>query len=176
MLRPDRVTEARAMALKFGVVVGNFGTFGGEPGVDGCLQMAETAEALGYDSVWVHDHIVMPSNVESRYPYSESGASPFRTDQYIYDPIAVMAAIGARTSRVSIGTSVLVVPYRNPLHLAKELATVDRISHGRIILGIGAGWMAEEFEALGIGDLYPHRGTVTDEWMAVCINLWTQSG
>jgi probable F420-dependent oxidoreductase len=158
------------------VVTGNFGTFGEDPGIDGCLAVAEEAERLGYDSVWVHDHVVMPSSVSSRYLYNDSGASPFRADQFIYDPIAVMAAIGARTSRVGIGTSVLVVPYRNPLLLAKMLSTVDRISHGRTILGIGVGWMAEEFEALGIAEYYPQRGQVTDEFIAVCIDLWTQDG
>jgi probable F420-dependent oxidoreductase len=162
--------------MQFGVFAGNFGTFGEEPGVDGCLAVAEEAERLGFDSVWVHDHVIMPSDVRSRYPYSETGASPFRVDQYIYDPLALMAAIGARTSRVAIGTSVLIVPYRNPLVLAKELATIDRISHGRIILGIGVGWMAEEFEALGIGGYWEQRGAVTDEFMAVCRDLWTQRG
>jgi probable F420-dependent oxidoreductase len=162
--------------MKFGVLAGNFGTFGEEPGVDACITVAEEAERLGFDSVWVHDHVIMPSDVVSRYPYNATGASPFRVDQFIYDPITVMAAIAARTSRVQIGTSVLVVPYRNPLVLAKELATIDRISHGRVLLGIGAGWMAEEFEALGIGEHYAHRGAMTDEWMAVCVNLWTQNG
>jgi probable F420-dependent oxidoreductase len=162
--------------MQVGAVTGNFGTFGEDPGVDGCLAVAEEAERLGYDSVWVHDHIVMPADVASRYLYNDSGASPFRVDQFIYDPIAVMAAIAARTSHVGIGTSVLIVPYRNPLVLAKELATIDRISHGRVILGIGVGWMAEEFEALGIGELYPDRGKVTDEFMAACVDLWTQDG
>jgi probable F420-dependent oxidoreductase len=162
--------------MQFGVVSGNFGTFEGDPGVDGCITIAEEAERLGFDSVWVHDHVIMPSGVQSKYLYNDTGASPFRVEQYIYDPLAVMAAIGARTSRVSIGTSVLIVPYRNPLVLAKALSTIDQISHGRIILGIGVGWMAEEFEALGIADYWPHRGSVTDEWMRVCINLWTQEG
>lgn len=162
--------------MQFGVLTGNFGTFGENPGADGSLIVAEEAERLGFDSVWVHDHVIMPSGVTSRYPYNATGDSPFRVDQFIYDPITMMAAIAARTSRVLIGTSVLVVPYRNPIVLAKELATIDRISHGRVILGIGVGWMAEEFEALGIGELYPKRGSVTDEWMAVCINLWTQTG
>lgn len=162
--------------MKFGVVTGNFGTFGEDPGVEGCLAVAEEAERLGYDSVWVHDHVVMPAMVDSRYLYNATGASPFRVDQYIYDPLAVMAAIGARTSRVGIGTSVLIVPYRNPLVLAKALATIDRISHGRVILGIGVGWMKEEFDALGIGEYWARRGAVTDEFMAVCIDLWTQRG
>jgi probable F420-dependent oxidoreductase len=162
--------------MQFGVATGNFGTFGADPGVDGCLAIADAAERLGYDSVWVHDHVVMPSNVTSRYLYNTSGDSPFHVDQHVYDPLAVMAAIGARTSRVRIGTSVLIVPYRNPLVLAKSLATIDQISHGRVVLGIGVGWMAEEFDALGIADLWPARGRVTDEFMAVCIDLWTQTG
>jgi probable F420-dependent oxidoreductase len=162
--------------MEFGVVTGNFGTFEEDPGVDACLTVATEAERLGFDSVWVHDHVVMPSDVTSTYLYNDTGSSPFRVDQYIYDPLAVMAAIGARTSRVRIGTSVLIVPYRNPLVLAKTLSTIDRISHGRVILGIGVGWMEEEFEALGIGDQYAHRGSVTDEYMAVCIDLWTQDG
>ena len=161
--------------MQFGALVGNFGNFGEDPGVDGCLAVAEAAERLGYDSVWVHDHVIMPSNVTSTYLYNDSGASPFSPGQFIYDPLVVMAAIGARTTRVRIGTSVLVVPYRNPLVLAKQLSTIDRISHGRVILGIGVGWMAEEFAALGIADQYPHRGRVTDEFMAVCIDLWTQT-
>jgi probable F420-dependent oxidoreductase len=162
--------------MEIGVVTGNFGTFGEDPGVDGCLAVADAAERLGYDSVWVHDHVIMPSDVSSRYLYNDTGASPFRVEQYIYDPLAVMAAVGARTSRVAIGTSVLIVPYRNPLVLAKALATIDRIAHGRIVLGIGVGWMAEEFAALGIADQWADRGRVTDEYMAVCIDLWTQEG
>ena len=163
-------------SVQFGALVGNFGTYGEDPGVDGCIAVAEEAERLGYDSVWVHDHVVMPTGVRSRYLYNESGASPFRPEQFIYDPITVMAAIAARTQRVLIGTSVLIVPYRNPLVLAKELSTIDRISHGRVALGIGVGWMREEFDALGIDDLYERRGAVTDEFMAACIDLWTQDG
>lgn len=162
--------------MQFGALVGNFGTYGEDPGVDGCIAVADEAERLGYDSVWVHDHVVMPSGVRSRYLYNETGDSPFRPEQFIYDPITVMAAIAARTQRVLIGTSVLIVPYRNPLVLAKELSTIDRISHGRVALGIGVGWMREEFDALGIGHLYERRGAVTDEYMAACIDLWTQDG
>lgn len=162
--------------MQFGVLAGNFGTYGEDPGVAGCLAVAEEAERLGFDSVWVHDHVIMPSGVTSRYPYSETGTSPFSVDQYIYDPLALMAAIGARTSRVAIGTSVLIVPYRNPLVLAKALSTIDRISRGRIILGIGVGWMQEEFAALGISEYWRNRGGVTDEFMAVCRNLWMQQG
>jgi probable F420-dependent oxidoreductase len=174
--RDEHASCAGVPAMRFGVAAGNFGNFGSEPGVAGCLAVAEEAERLGFDSVWVHDHVVMPSNVRSRYLYNTSGDSPFRPDQYIYDPLAVMAAIAARTERVEIGTSVLIVPYRNPLVLAKTLSTIDHISRGRVILGIGVGWMAEEFDALGLADQYEQRGRVTDEYMAVCIDLWTQDG
>ncbi len=162
--------------MEFGILTGNFGTFGETPGVDGCLAVARAADRLGYDSIWVHDHVIMPSGVESKYPYNATGASPFRVDQFIYDPIPLMGAIAAITERVKIGTSVLVVPYRNPLTIAKAFSTIDRISHGRVICGIGVGWMKEEFDALGIGEHYEHRGAMTDEWMAVCIDLWTQQG
>ncbi|MDQ1425205.1 MAG: hypothetical protein QOD72_2703, partial [Acidimicrobiaceae bacterium] len=73
--------------MKFGVVTGNFGTFGEDPGVDGCLAVADEADRLGYDSVWVHDHVIMPSHVTSRYLYNDTGASPFRVEQFIYDPL-----------------------------------------------------------------------------------------
>ena len=77
--------------MQVGALVGNFGSFGEDPGVDGCLAVAAAAERIGYDSVWVHDHVVMPSNVTSRYLYNASGGSPFHVDQHIYDPLAVMA-------------------------------------------------------------------------------------
>ena len=80
-------------AMQVGALVGNFGTYGEDPGVDGCLAVADEAERLGYDSVWVHDHVVMPTGVTSRYLYNETGDSPFRPEQFIYDPITVMAAI-----------------------------------------------------------------------------------
>src|SRR3984957_17464470 len=132
--------------MKVGVDLGNFGAFGADPGVDGCLAVAEEAERLGYDSVWVHDHVIIPTDVTSRYLYNATGDSPFRTDQYIYDPLSVMAAVGARTHRGGSGPTGLTGPYPNPLGLAKSLATIDRISHGRVILGIGVGWMQEEFD------------------------------
>ena len=163
--RDEHAACAGVPAVRFGVAAGNFGNFGSEPGVAGCLAVAEEAERLGFDSVWVHDHVVMPSNVRSTYLYNTSGDSPFRPDQYIYDPLAVMAAIAARTERVEIGTSVLIVPYRNPLVLAKTLSTIDHISRGRVILGIGVGWMAEEFDALGLADQYGTAGgSPTSTW------------
>jgi probable F420-dependent oxidoreductase len=85
----------------------------------------------------------------------------------------MMAALAVATQRVEIGTSVLIVPYRNPVVLAKMVATIDQLARGRVRLGVGVGWMREEFEALGIEDWYPVRGRVTDEWIAICKALWS---
>ncbi len=162
--------------MKFGIPIGNFGTFGKYGDAEHVIAAAEQAEQLGYDSVWVHDHIFMPAKIDSRYPYNESGVAGFAYHQDIYDPLAIMAAAAVRTSRVQIGTSVLIIPYRNPLHQAQMLATLDQLSHGRIVLGIGVGWMGEEFNALGLADHFPIRGRITDEWMQVCIEAWTAEG
>lgn len=162
--------------MKIGVPVGNFGMFGKAGSAADQVRVAVAAEQLGFDSVWVHDHLVMPAGIASRYPYNESGVAGFAWRQEIDDPLAMLAAIAAATSRVEIGTSVLIVPYRNPLVLAKMLATIDQIAHGRLRLGIGVGWMREEFEALGIGEGYRVRGRVTDEWLAICKALWSSEG
>ncbi|HEY7295016.1 MAG TPA: LLM class F420-dependent oxidoreductase [Dehalococcoidia bacterium] len=162
--------------MKLGITIGNFGQFGKHGDAADQVRVAVAAEELGFDSVWVHDHIVMPVSIDSRYPYNESGVAGFAWRQDIYDPLAMLGAVAAATSRVEIGTSVLIVPYRNPLVLAKMLATIDQIAHGRLRLGVGVGWMREEFEALGIGDWYPVRGRVTDEWLAICKALWSSEG
>jgi probable F420-dependent oxidoreductase len=159
--------------MKIGVTVGNFDTFGKHGGTADIIDVACQAEGLGFDSVWLHDHLFMPATIRAKYPYNDSGVAGFAYRQNIYDPYAMMAAIAVRTSRVQIGTSVVIVPYRNPIVQARMLATLDQLSHGRILFGLGVGWMSEEFDALGISDYYPIRGTVTDEWMRICMALWT---
>lgn len=162
--------------MKFGVPIGNFGQFGTHGTARDQTRVAAAAERLGLDSVWVHDHLVMPARIRARYPYNESGVAGFAWRQEIYDPLTMLSALAVATERVEIGTSVLIVPYRNPVVLAKMLATIDQLARGRLRLGIGVGWMQEEFEALGIGDWYPIRGRVTDEWIAVCKELWSANG
>ncbi|MCW2540110.1 MAG: class F420-dependent oxidoreductase [Frankiales bacterium] len=158
--------------MKIGIAIGNFDTFGKQGGTAEILEVARHAERLGLDSVWLHDHLFMPATIKARYPYNESGVAGFAYRQNIYDPYAMMAAVAVNTTTVQIGTSVVIVPYRNPILQARMLATLDHLSHGRIVFGLGVGWMAEEFEALGIADYYPIRGTVTDEWMRICMALW----
>lgn len=160
--------------MKFGIPIGNFGTAGKFGGVADVLDIAERAELLGFDSVWVHDHIFMPAAIQSRYPYNDSGSAGFAYRQDIMDPLAIMAAVAVRTAEVQIGTSVLIVPYRDPLFQAQAIATLDQLSEGRVVLGIGVGWMEEEFEALGLGgERFRRRGALTDEWLSIAMSAWT---
>lgn len=132
---------------------------------------AQAAEASGFDSLWVSDHVIVPKRLASRYPYNESGAFPFRPDAPFLDPIATLLFVAGCTERARLGTAVLIVPYRNPVVQAKELATLDFVSAGRLILGIGTGWMEEEFTALSVP--FAHRGGRTDEYLALIKRLWT---
>ena len=160
--------------MKFGIPIGNFGTAGKFGNINDVIDIAERAELLGFDSVWVHDHVFMPARIKSRYPYNDSGVAGFAYHQDIMDPLAVMSAVAVRTSEIQIGTSVLIIPYRDPLFQAQMIATVDQISEGRVLLGIGVGWMEEEFEALGLGgEPFERRGAMTDEWMSIAISAWT---
>jgi probable F420-dependent oxidoreductase len=164
--------------VKIGVTVRNFGGFGPDAdGIHGCLSLAGGAEALGFDSVWVTDHVVLPREFRTPYPYNESGVFPFTYQDDIYDPLILMSALAQRTERVEIGVAVLVVPYRHPLMTAKMLATADQLSDGRVILGAGVGWLAEEFEALGLPvDHFTHRGSVTNDYLRAMKEAWLNTG
>jgi probable F420-dependent oxidoreductase len=162
--------------MKFGVAIGNFGQFRKHGTARDLVRVAQAAERLGFDSVWVHDHLVMPADIKARYPYNDSGVAGFAWRQDIYEPLSIMGAVAAATERVEIGTSVLIIPYRNPVVLARMLVTIDNLAAGRVRLGIGVGWMREEFEALEIGDWFDVRGRVTDEWLAICRTLWSSEG
>ena len=163
--------------MKFGVSTGNLGSMGSEPGPGACLEIARHAEDLGYDSVWVHDHVVLPQVFNTDYPYNVGGNFPFAWDSNVYDPLVMMNALAAVTSRVSIISSVLVIPYRHPALTAKMLANADLLSNGRIILGAGAGWLEDEFDALGLPpEHFRRRGTVTSEYIRAIKEMWTNTG
>src|SRR5205807_1472708 len=123
--------------------------------------LAQHVEALGLDSVWVSDHIIVPRHIDSFYPYDSEGRFPSAPDQDYYEPLTTLAFLAACTTRVQLGTSVLILPYRNALLTAKMVSTLDALSGGRVILGIGVGWMEEEFAALGL-DTFHRRGEVSD--------------
>jgi alkanesulfonate monooxygenase SsuD/methylene tetrahydromethanopterin reductase-like flavin-dependent oxidoreductase (luciferase family) len=112
-------------------------------------RLAARAEALGFDSVWVSDPVIIPAEWASEYPYGPPGTFTLASSRNYYEPLITLAWVAGATQRVRLGVSVLVVPYRNPVVTAKQLATIDSLSGGRLILGIGVGWLQEEFEALG---------------------------
>jgi probable F420-dependent oxidoreductase len=163
--------------MRVGVTVRNLDRFGPDGGVHDCLAIARRAEALGYDSVWVADHVVIPREIRSRYPYNATGTFRHGPTDDIYDPLVLISALAQITERVEIGVAVLVVPYRHPLMTAKMLATADRLSEGRIILGAGVGWLEEEFTALGLPAAhFAHRGSVTNDYLRAIKEAWLNTG
>jgi probable F420-dependent oxidoreductase len=130
---------------------------------------AATAERLGFSTIWAPEHVVLLDEYTSKYPYS-TGKFPSPTDTPIADPFATLAYAAACTSTIRLATGVCLVPEHNPLILAKTVATVDRLSGGRFIFGVGVGWLAEEFAALGVP--FEHRGRRTRENIEVMRKLW----
>lgn len=155
--------------MKFGVAFANIGPF---VGADAAVGLAQAAEAAGFESIWTVDHVVVPAGYESKYPYDESGKLPSGEATVFPDPLIWLAYVAARTSTLRLGTGILIVPQRNPLVLAKELATLDHLSGGRMILGAGIGWLEEEFAALGVP--FAGRGQRTEEAIAAMRALWSQ--
>jgi len=133
--------------------------------------IAVNAERLGFASVWAPEHVVLLERYTSKYPYS-SGEFPMPTDTPIGDPFTTLAYIAACTSAIKLGTGICLVPEHNPLVLAKTVATLDRLSGGRFILGVGVGWLAEEFGALGIP--WERRAQRTREYIEVMRKLWRE--
>lgn len=135
------------------------------------LLVAERAETLGYNAIWVTDHIVIPFPMASRYPYSPSGRFIVDATVDYLEPVTSLAFLAGRTRRIRVGTSVLVVGLRHPLLTAKALATLDVLSGGRLIVGVGTGWLAEEFAALGV----PFHGRVerSEEYLRIFREVWT---
>ena len=133
---------------------------------------ARLAEDLGYHSVFVADHVAMPRTLASKYPYSRDGGFPYDPDQDWLDPLVALGYLAGRTTRIRIGTSITVLPMRHPIVTAKQVATADRLSNGRVIFGVGVGWMAEEFGLLGVP--FADRGRRMDEYLALVKTLWTE--
>jgi probable F420-dependent oxidoreductase len=143
---------------------------GTKPTAEDYLRIAQHAEALGYHSVWLGDHIVIPEQIAAPYPYTKDGSVGFARNTPWPDPFVLLAAIGATTRTILLGTSVVIVPYRNPLHVAKAVATLDLVSRGRYQFGVGIGWLQEEFAALG--ESFSERAARTREYLHVMKALW----
>jgi probable F420-dependent oxidoreductase len=136
------------------------------------VAFARLAEEHGFESLWVVEHVVMAVEYRSVYPYDPSGRSPFTAEVAQPDPLVWLSYVAAATTRLRLATGVLILPQRNPLILAKELASLDRLSGGRVELGIGVGWVREEAEA--VGTRFEERGRRADEYVAVMRTLWRQ--
>jgi probable F420-dependent oxidoreductase len=138
---------------------------------EGARAIARAAEAAGVESLWTVEHVVIPQAYASQYPYSRSGRMGGDERSSIPDPLVWLAYVGALTSRLRLATGILILPQRNPVILAKEVATLDVLTGGRLILGVGIGWLREEFEALGIP--FADRARRTEEAMAALRALWS---
>lgn len=174
--------------MQIGVYLISPPTRGGAPAAEGpgrtgdvvtsawLAQVAAHAEGLGFDAFWLPDHVVMPVRYTSVYPYQPAPSEGF--ERYPYDespfpePLTALAFVAGATTRIRLATGVLIVPERNPVVLAKQVATLDALSGGRVQLGVGAGWLREEYEALGMS--WEHRGRRLDEAMEAMRHLWRE--
>jgi len=136
------------------------------------MQVAQAAERAGFAFLSVNDHVIVPGHLGSAYPYTQGGAWAAAEHGHCFDQLTTLAFLAGCTSRLRLLTSVMVVPHRPPIATAKMLATIDVLSGGRLLLGVGAGWMKEEFALLGAP--FAERGTVTDEYLEAFKALWTQ--
>src|SRR5437867_6827930 len=157
--------------MKFGLRYASLGRYANGPAA---LELAQAAESAGFDSIWTVEHVVVPHGYQSRYPYSETGRMGAGLEDFpIPDPLIWLAYIAAATRSLKLGTAIMILPQRNPVVTAKAVATLDHLAGGRrVLLGIGVGWLAEEFASLGIP--FEDRGPRTDEYVAAMRALWSQ--
>ncbi len=156
--------------MKFGLMFVNSGPFSNP---ELLAHLAVTAENCGFESLWTVEHVVIPKGYQTPYPYSKDGKIPGGEDVAIPDPLLPLGFVAALTKKVRLATGVMILPQRHPLYVAKELATLDLLSGGRTILGIGSGWLKEEFDALGLD--FHVRGARTDEAIQALRACWCES-
>ena len=151
--------------MRIGVKVNNVGP-------DGHLVVhhARIAEEVGFDSLWLSDRVINPEHIESHYPFTADGSAPWTADTAWYESIVSLSLVAAATERIEVATGVLVAPLRDPVVVGRQMATLDVLTGGRTVLGIGVGWMREEFEGIGIP--WARRGARTEEWLRVVRAVW----
>ena len=155
--------------MKFGLRYCNTGRY-----VDPAeaVALARAGEAAGFESLWTVEHTVVPGGYGSKYPYADSGRMAGGNDSIaLPDPLIWMAYVAAVTTRIKLATGIMILPQHNPVVAAKQIATLDHMSGGRILLGIGVGWLKEEFEAVGVP--FADRGRRTDEYIRALRELWS---
>jgi probable F420-dependent oxidoreductase len=153
--------------MKVGLVPVNIGV----PRVEPMLELAEKAEQLGIESLWTFEHVIVPVDYKSRYPYSADGKMAVTPETNFVDPLVALTAIAARTKRVRLGTGVNILSQANPLYLAKQAASLDFVSNGRFMLGLGVGWLKEEFAA--VGTPFEKRGARFDDYVVAMRKAWS---
>ena len=158
------------MGVSFGIMFANSALFA-QPEM--AAAQAQAAERAGVESLWTVEHVVVPANYTSTYPYSETGKAPGAEVSDIPDPLIWLAFVAAHTTTIRLATGILILPQRNPVVLAKEVATLDQLSKGRVTLGIGVGWLEEEFRALGVP--FERRGHRTDDYVHAMRTLWAEN-
>ena len=144
---------------------------GPQASAENLIRVARRSEELGYDSAWVLERILWPTNPREPYPASPDGSLP-EAYQIVFDPLETLTFVAAHTSKIRLGTSVLVLPYHTPIQLARRIATLDVLSGGRVDVGVGAGWSRDEFEAAGTP--FERRGARCDEFLQAMIAVWTK--
>jgi probable F420-dependent oxidoreductase len=154
--------------MKVGMMFANVVRFGTP---EGAAALAEAAEEAGIESLWTVEHVVVPAGYESPYPYSGDGKMPGGETSPIPDPLAWISYMAALTKTVRLATGILILPQRSPVVLAKECATIDVLSGGRLTLGVGIGWLREEFEAIGVP--FEERVARTEEYIEALRALWS---
>ena len=153
--------------MKFGIAYANVAGFST---AEGASTLGRAAEAAGFESLWTVEHLIWPENYESTYPYDPSGKMPVTRDNPFPDPLIWLGFVAATTTTIRLGTGISLLPEREPITYAKEVATLDTLSGSRVELGIGIGWLKEEFAALGVP--WERRGARTEEYMEVMRTLW----
>lgn len=138
---------------------------------EGAANLARGADAAGIESLWTAEHVLWPDDYDSAYPYADTAKMPGPPETLLPDPFVWLAWCAAHSRTLGLATGIAIVPHRHPAVMAKEVATLDFLSGGRVILGIGVGWLREEFEALGVP--FSERGRRTDEYVEVMRRLWT---
>ena len=154
--------------MKFGLFIPSAGHFTKKYGLK---YFTEKVEDLGFNSLWVSDHIIMPKNIKAPYPFAKDKKATWDTNIPWYDSIILLSMLSTLTKKIELGTAVLVLPLREPIVFAKQIATIDSLSNGRIVLGVGAGWLKDEFDAMGID--FKKRGKLLDELIEYSHNIWS---
>ncbi len=153
--------------MKIGLIPINIGHASVEP----MIEIAQKAEEVGFESVWTFEHVVVPLDYESAYPYSPNGKMGMPPETNFVDPLIALAAVAASTQKIRLGTGVNILPQTSPLYLAKQAASIDFVSNGRMMLGVGIGWLREEFDALGVP--FDRRGARFDDYVVAMRKVWS---